>query len=471
MPTSFFTPRPTWWERLRRRPTTPQHQALAAPAEWRDPWEVPPLTARDRALPDRRATLEQALEAWRVNPLARRIVELTTQYVVGGGIAVSCPHAPTARFLRAFWEHPLNRMAVRVMEWCDELTRSGNLFILLSTDAAGMSYVRAVPAGEIAEIRARPNDLDQPLAFWPRSGAEGAPPLTPWPAYDPAEDAPRAGGGFAPVMLHYAINRPVGSQWGESDLAPLLRWLSRYSNWLEDRARLNRYRTAFLYIVRARFGSEGERLARQQRLNATPPPPGSILVTDESETWEVLAPKLEADEAGQDGLALKKMIAAGAGLPLHFLAEPESATRTTAEAAGGPTYRRFEQRQRFFLWLLGDLLRAVVRRRALVDRVLPPRQRVDPEAEITLHGADLSARDNVALALAANHILAVLGELRDRALIDDAEVLRLAYRFCGETVDIADLLARGRAAGPSAAPFRRPPTPSGKVDLLSGDPK
>ena len=27
-------------------------------------------------------------------------------------------------------------------------------------------------------------------------------------------------------MLHYAINRPVGTVRGESDLSPLLRWLS-----------------------------------------------------------------------------------------------------------------------------------------------------------------------------------------------------------------------------------------------------
>ena len=52
-------------------------------------------------------------------------------------------------------------------------------------------------------------------------------------------------------MLHYAINRPVGAQWGESDLAPVLRWLSRYAAWLEDRARLNRFRNSFPYVVTA----------------------------------------------------------------------------------------------------------------------------------------------------------------------------------------------------------------------------
>jgi hypothetical protein len=288
---------------------------------------------RDRLPVDRDSTLELALEAWRVNPLARRLVELTSQYVVGGGIRLHCKHTATAAFLNAFWGHRLNRMAVRAAEWCDELTRSGNLFVLLSTDASGMSYVRAVPAADIAEIYARPNDIEQPLGFFPRATHE-VPEPQPWAAYDQAADSRNADGSFPPVMLHYAVNRPVGAQWGEPDLAPVLRWLSRYANWLEDRARLNRFRTAFLYVVRSRFASESDRLARQQKLNANPPSPGSILVADESESWEVISPKLEADEAGADGLALKKMVAAGAGVPLHFLAEPESSTRTTAEAAG-----------------------------------------------------------------------------------------------------------------------------------------
>jgi len=96
----------------------------------------------DRYVYDREEIQLQALEAWRVNPLARRIVGLTSQYVVGGGVTYSSPHAATAAFLRSFWEHPLNRLPVRVYEWCDELTRSGNLFLLLTTDASGMSYVR-----------------------------------------------------------------------------------------------------------------------------------------------------------------------------------------------------------------------------------------------------------------------------------------------------------------------------------------
>lgn len=406
------------------------------------------VSPRDRLQPERATLLEDALAAWRTNPLARRIVELTSQYVVGGGITFTCTHPATAQFLAEFWNHPLNRMDVRVVEWCDELTRTGNLFLLLTTDPAGMSYLRAVPASEIESITARPNDCEQAVAFTGRRlPTEPNAPL--WRAYDAAQDAPAEDGSFIPTMLHYAVNRPVGAQWGESDLAPLLRWLARYSAWLEDRARLNRFRTAFLYVVKSRFQTEAQRLVRQSTLNAHPPTPGSVLVTDENETWEILNPHLAADDAERDGLALKKMIAAGAGVPLHFLAEPESATRTTAEAAGGPTYRRFEQRQNYFRWLLGDVLRAALNRRALVDRHIRRR------AEISILGADISARDNVSLGMAAGNIYNALGGLFERGLISDTELLRMVYRFAGEVVNPANLLAQAQPGGSSDAGYAR----------------
>ena len=127
---------------------------------------------RDRYTADREEILHQSLEAWRFNPLARRIVELTSEYVVGGGISLSCRHAPTAKFIDQFWNHYLNRMPIRAFEMCDELTRSGNLFVLLSSDEAGMSYLRSIPAQDIQKIQARQNDIEQPLAFFPKGSLE-----------------------------------------------------------------------------------------------------------------------------------------------------------------------------------------------------------------------------------------------------------------------------------------------------------
>lgn len=425
-------------------------------------------TRRDRLVEDRYTVLEDSLDAWRANPLARRVVELTTQYVVGGGIQIGIKHKATETFVNKFWSNRLNHMNTRVMEMCDELSRTGNLFVLISTDPGGMSYIRIIPAMSIDRIVSRENDYETPVVFLskpfvdPYTGQSGEPCI--WPAYDESLDGAGydvtkipyqvsplptnaaagvsdTGGGFPPVMVQYTINRPVGAQWGEGDLAPILRWLTRYANWLEDRARLNRFRNAFMWVVHAKFTSETERLARQTKLAANPPQPGSVLVVDESETWEVLSAKLEASDANNDGLALKKMIAGGAGVPMHFLAEPESSTTTTAVSAGGPTYRRFEQRQLYFLWMISDILRIVINRRAMVDH------RVSRSADVTLRGADISGRDTAGLSQSAANIAVVAGLLRDRGLIDDEEMLRLIYAYASEVVDTDEMLARGKAAG------------------------
>ena len=241
-------------------------------------------------------------------------------------------------------------------------------------------------------------------------------------------------------MIHYAVNRPVGALRGESDLAPLLRWLSRYAAWLEDRARLNHFRNIFQFVVTLNGSSEADRRKRQAELNLNPPGAGAILVKDQSESWDVISPKLESSEASEDGLSLKKMIAAGAGFPLHYLAEPESSTRTTAESAGGPSFRRMEQRQEFFTWMIADLLKVIVSRAQQCGRT------VDPQAKVAVKGADISARDNTALASAAGQIITAFMQLRDKGLIDDAELLRLAYRFAGEVVEVEEILQAGQAA-------------------------
>lgn len=383
----------------------------------------------DRLQYSREDILTQCLDAWRYNPLARRITEIISQYVVGAGFSVSSPDTKTETFLQDFWTHRLNHIDTRLIELCDELTRSGNLFILISTDAGGMSYLRVIPASQIDEISTKENDLEQEQAYTLKPEAFKEP--VTYPSYDPTQDLTSI-----PCVIHYAINKPAGAIWGESDLSPILKWLSRYSAFLDDRVRLNRYRNAYLYVVKSSYSSENTRKARQAQLALNPPTPGSILVTDESETWEVISPKLESDDAERDGLALKKMIAAGAGIPLHFLAEPESSTRSTAEASGGPTYRKFQQRQTFFQYLIHDLLKVVISRHNLMTSD-------NLSGEIEVHPGDLSGRDNVALAMAGSNLVGAFQTLYDLGGVSLEEMVRVLYRFIGEEGDPKEIVSKG----------------------------
>lgn len=425
-------------------------------------------TEFDRPAYSREELLQQCLDAWRYNPLARRIVEITSQYVVGGGYTVSAADEATQQVVKSFWNHRFNRMDARLIEMCDELTRSGNLFMLISTDAGGMSYVRMIPATLVAEISTKENDLEQETAYTLKDkgalrGLSGMEPVT-YSAYDPQTEVFDQ---LKPCVVHYTINKPAGAVWGESDLGPILKWLMRYSSFLDDRVRLNRYRNAFMYVVKSTFLNDTTRRTRLAQLAANPPQPGSILVTDESESWSVLAPKLESSDAEKDGLAIKKMIASGAGIPLHFLAEPESSTRTTAEASGGPTYRKFQQRQLIFVGIIKDLMGIVLNRYALVTGT-----RMAEEVEV--HPGDLSGRDNVALAMAGTNIMSAFETLREAGAVSKEEMVRVLYRFIGEEGDPAAIVAEGQAEMGSAGSDesagkqkRKPKAP--KIDHETGD--
>ncbi|MBC7337405.1 MAG: hypothetical protein H5U01_14220, partial [Clostridia bacterium] len=106
---------------------------------------------------EHRDLLERIRRACDRNPLAARLVGLTTDFVVGSGAQVEGDG-----WAMAFWNHPQNRIDRRVYRWCDELTRAGELFIVLSRNMAdGMSYVREVPAYLIDRIETDPDDLER----------------------------------------------------------------------------------------------------------------------------------------------------------------------------------------------------------------------------------------------------------------------------------------------------------------------
>ena len=363
---------------------------------------------RSRTDYKRKEVIEQAFLAWRVNPLARRIVEITTSFVIGNGIEYEDKNEQTT--LETFWKNDLNKMDDQVVQWSEELTITGDLFLLFTVSRSKELFVRTVPSEQIEKIEHVPNDYMQETFY--RYGIKDE---DKYPAYDSKKNQNS-------FMLHFAINRPAGANFGESDFTPILVWLDRYAKWLENRALLNKFRTAFMYVLRGSFANEKARREREKAVRQNPPKPGSILVTDATESWGILSASLDSFDASVDGDALKKMIAAGIGYPMHWLADPESSTRTTAAAAGTPTFRKLTARQ--------NVLRKAIKR--TLELVLITKGKKSDN--IVLRMPDITERDNTATALTLVRTIPALGDLYDRDLIDQAEYLRLVYRLASEEV-------------------------------------
>ena len=337
---------------------------------------------RDRLNYERTKILNQAITAWRSNPIARRIVEITTEFVLGDGFSFSATKE-AEKTLREFWKAQLNNLDEQLPEWADEAWRTGDLFLLVSVDEGGQVYVRAVPSESIGVIESRENDYRQET-FYKRHNLDE----NPWPAYDPNEDQ-------RVFVLHFPLNRSVGASFGESDLAPILYWIGLHRRWLEDRARLNYFRQMFSFVLQRPFTNQAEKASYMRNFTMRmPKESGGVLGLDPDESLSALNPNLASLEAESDGLALKRMIAAGAGIPMHYLAEPESSTRTTAEAAGTPTFKRFKRRQQY----LGNAVRVLLRTVIAVQRKTNQNLPADPDIQIIT--PDITEKDNANLAIA-----------------------------------------------------------------------
>jgi len=231
-----------------------------------------------------------------------------------------------------------------------------------------------------------------------------------------------------PVLLHFAVNQPVGATRGESDLTPILPWARRYTEWLKDRVRFNRVRTDMAAAwIKVQDDSQIERKRRQYEQN--PPTGGNIFVTGPAEELSFPSANIDAGDASPDGLALRLAIAAGADIPLHYLGEGQTATRTTAEAMGDPTRRHYRMRQLDFAAMLCSLAEQAYLRRCEVLGVHRTFE-VKVEAEMP----DVSREDNGALATAANTIVQAFATMANHGWIDDETAVRLAFKFAGEVL-------------------------------------
>lgn len=386
--------------------------------------------------------LRDSAEAYRANPLAYRIIELTTDYVLGAGVQLQCEDPDGQRFLDEWWHHPLNNLPLRVYELCTELSLSGELFVTFHTNPYdGLSYIRLIPAVSVDRIETNPEDIEDEWRFHQVGGF------------------PAVGTGVGPAVLdraasdltgrwwdkeqcrHYAVNRLVGAVRGQGDLVPILPWLRRYKDWLTDRVRINKGKGAYLWWVKL-TGADRRAIEAKKAQYSTPPNPGSIIVTNESEEWKALSPMIDAQAVEPDGRAMRLMVAAGAGLPLHFLSEGEGTNKATAQEMGGPTLRHFERRQMYSGWILSDIARHAARLSGRFGEDLG----VEAEFE------ELTTGDNLTLARAAASIVGALKAAKAEGWIDDATAQQMLMRFAGVP---ALSSRRSDRAGRRAKPSRK----------------
>ncbi|MBV9258976.1 MAG: hypothetical protein JO215_13260, partial [Ktedonobacteraceae bacterium] len=383
-------------------------------------------------------------EAYNANPLAFAVVEMTTSFVLGKGVTLSANCPAVQRVLEDFWHDADNHMETRIYALCTELSLYGEQFIRFYVNKIdGSVKIRQVDPSIIDQIETDPDDIETVLRFHRRPvGPSATQPGDPAPV-TPLEQSNFEGEWFKAgnEMVQFCINKVSNAKRGKSDLATLLPWLRRYKDWLTDRVRINKYKGAFLWDVQL-LGADKKAVDRKKMEYAIPPEPGTVIIHNEAEKWSAVKPEINANEAAEDGRALKLMIAVGAQLPEHYLSDGSNGNRATAAEMGLPTLLKFQRRQYVMRALLRTILDRVLQEACKAKRLAA---NVDMHYDILFPEIDVD--DHQMLATSTQMLVSALTVAKQQGWVSDETAMRLIFQFAGEEVDIHEELARIRATG------------------------
>ncbi len=378
-------------------------------------------------------------EAYNANPLAFAVIEITTSFVLGKGVSVAASQPEVQRVLMDFWHDPDNHMETRIYTLCTELALYGEQFIRFFVNPySGRVKIRQIDPSLIDEIETDPDDIETVLRFHRRLvGTSATQPG------DPALISPSVQQDFqgewfqaGTEMVQFCINKVSNAKRGKSDLATLLPWLRRYKDWLTDRVRINKYKGAFLWDVQL-SGADRKTIERKKAEYSYPPEPGTVIIHNEAERWSAIKPEINANEAAEDGRALKLMVAVGCQLPEHYLSDGNNGNRATATEMGLPTLLKFQRRQHMLKFML----------RTILDRVLLEARKTgeikeDTDTSYEIIFPEIDVDDHTTLAASTQTLVSALSTAKTQGWVSDETAMRLLFQFAGEEVDIAEEWAR-----------------------------
>lgn len=343
------------------------------------PWE---LTGEER-----QRVIEKVREAYKKNPLAGQIVDIKRYFTMGQGISFKAEDPEVNEVLKAFWQDESNKWFQRQSQLSDDLEIDGEFYLRFFTDQyTGRVQVRCIPAWQITDIVTDQNDAEKPLYYrreWVEQRWDPESKLYAIVKYHTGVDA-----DYIPAdeILHVKIGAPLYAKFGQSPLYRVLGYLNAYKEWLEDRAKLNKARAAFAWKKKIKSAAAGVAGAASGVLGVlnkvitgaekpTPPKTGGVIVENEAVEWDIVQAKIGADDASEDGRAIKLMICAGSGIFEHYLGDAKVGNLASTKSMELPMLKMFEWRQKLFEEVFLSMFRRIIRA-AVTAGVLPEKIKV-----------------------------------------------------------------------------------------------
>lgn len=392
------------------------------------------------------------------HPLARRIIDMTAEFCVEGGIRIVAKDPRIQTILDNHWNDPDNKWPLYQFERFRDLCLTGeacypvsvnphNGHVKLGHIDPGDIYVVMQNADNLlAEdaviLKLRPGDVKQRALRLVSTDNYSKPEnitygrLVTLPDKPENEDEITIGQrylGYEETIkdlcsvkwtgscFYFALNRPLAGSRGRSDLLSLIDLLGLYDDFVMSRTERVKHMMdyAIAFEMRGKTAAQLKKIAKEYR----PPKPNSAFFHNENTKITPINPDLKSEDASGEWSILRNYVLAGAGYPPHFFAEGGGTARATAPEMHEPVYKMLHRRQLFYNYAVSTILKFVVDQ-AIIHGRLPKRI----NTEFTLEFPMLSIRDIQRESVALKNIAEALEKAVAMEAVTKDEIKRVFRR-------------------------------------------
>lgn len=345
-----------------------------------------------------------SVAGYRVNPMARAIIDTYTSFCVGDkGLSLQVTNPEVRKVAEDFWTDPRNRLgSLQDLMLRDQMLMGEQVLELMVGQTTGVVRFSPIDPQALSHVDLLSNNPLWPDRLWIRSNVDGM------QAY--------GGRSLQVAQVNDLTNLREGeaifwAPWralltdvrGMPFLTPVLDWLDSYDTVLSnliDRTALARY---MVWDVTVQGGQDAVNDFVARRGGTHIPPSGSVEVHNEAVKWESKTAQTGAFEDAAANANVLTNIASGAGLAKHWLAEPEHTNRATSNSMAEPVRRRVSGVQKTWLDQQTELVRFAVDQAVRTRGLSRTVQAVDPQTgeeyeipaalAVTVTGPEIAAAD------------------------------------------------------------------------------
>lgn len=350
--------------------------------------------------------LEICWYLWEQNALARRLITMQTDLILGEGIAVEAVDERIQAEIDATWNHRLNQLKGRIREFHNAFSLNGELVLPVERNpVTGRPIIGFIEPYQIKVIETLPGNVLIPdvLVLKAEPGQQEV-------RLKIVRENPET--GRLEGEVHYrGINKLPNSTRGRSDLMPLADWLDLYDQYMFAEVERLHLLSSFVWDYTVTGGDDAE-IKRKAKAFPTPKP-GSIFTHNEKETLTAITPDLKAADRSEAGRMLRVHIAGSFGFPLSYVGEIDS-NKATIEGQNDIVLKTPASRQKEFGGLIDEIVRFAVEGVITANRALFR----DAKPQYRIRMPEIAAKDVSRVGGALAQVVAALDTAMGNATMD-----------------------------------------------------